>query len=769
MAKNRDLSKLANRLTVDNNYNVGISGSLTVTGSIISTVTTLWSGSAQLPSGVVSGSAQTIANLPSGTVSGSAQTIANLPSGTVSGSAQVDVMSTTNIARLATTGSNTFQGSQTINGNLVVTGSLTAQQFIVSSSVTYLTESFASGSHKFGDSSDDTHQFTGSVYVNGTLNVNNGTIFTTASSVSIGSTNPTEKLDVYGSIRFRTALQSDSYYATLAQNGYYTGAWLKYSSGYARTIQLGDGISFKISNAGAGNAGDGITFITPLAITDAGNTIVTGSLTISGSVGIYANTTASGSLQINTIGNNGTNALVFNGGTNYVNTYMGSFSEGLYISSNYSYASGHRSDSSAKRSMEMYMNTDEFDINTMAAATPGTRVRLLTVSGSAGFIGVGTSSPKTRLQVTPASNAEVPVLGTATGVATFTSANGNYGIQFNSTSDGSFHIQSQRFDASATAYSLILNYAGGNVGIGGNTAPGCSLDISSRTDAIALPKGTTAQRPVTSVAGMGRFNTTTTRTEFYNGSVWVNVGGNADGSTSASAAASAKAIKQVVGNPTSGVYWLQVANVNGGNPFQCYCDFTMDGGVGYAIIVNQYFAGAQTGPSHANFASTTIGTAGFETGYVVSPSAMLANYGLTKLAVFARTGGVTTGGITGSTYYNWVSFTGPTTTQFNNIFTNGYGTNQFTGTFNSSDGNTGTAYFPNTHGNTGGVTQISANGGTVNDYIVYEYNANGGTDPNHFWMVLNGRSGDTYWVNNTRYGSSSGNVMYNRWGGVAIY
>jgi hypothetical protein len=154
MAKNRDLSKLANRLTVDNNYNVGISGSLTVTGSIISTVTTLWSGSAQLPSGVVSGSAQIIANLPSGVVSGSAQ---------------VDVMSTTNIGRLATTGSNTFQGNQTINGSLIVTGSLTAQQFIVSSSVTYLTESFASGSHKFGDSSDDTHQFTGSVSMSGSL------------------------------------------------------------------------------------------------------------------------------------------------------------------------------------------------------------------------------------------------------------------------------------------------------------------------------------------------------------------------------------------------------------------------------------------------------------------------------------------------------------------------------------------------------------------------------------------------------------------------
>jgi len=633
-------------------HNLQVTGSLLsggeAIGSISSSVatTTLGLGSRITTiegKSLVSGSGQIPSLLPSGVVSGSAQTIANLPSGTISGSVQVDVMSTTNIARLATTGSNTFQGSQTINGSLVVTGSLTAQQFIVSSSVTYLTESFASGSHKFGDSADDNHNFTGSVYI------------------SSGS-------------YFNVGRGSDNSYP------------FNVTSQFAKTDTSGRGLIFLGSNEAIA----------------------------SNPFGLVVTVTGAASLSSRTVTIGTTDFGLANGGTLNLN------------------------------------NT-------------------LYVTGSNGNIGAGTSSPRTRLQVTPSSNAEIPVLGTATGIATFTSANGNYGLQFNSTSDGSFHIQSQRFDASATAYSLILNYAGGNVGIGGNTAPGCSLDISSRTDAFALPKGTTAQRPVTSVAGMGRFNTTTTRTEFYNGNVWVNVGGNADGSTSASAAASAKAIKQVVGNPTSGVYWLQVANVNSGNPFQCYCDFTMDGGVGYAIIVNQYFAGAQTGPSHANFASTTIGTAGFETGYVVSPSAMLANYGLTKLAVFARTGGVTTGGITGSTYYNWVSFTGPTTTQFNNIFTNGYGTNQFTGTFNSSDGNTGTAYFPNTHGNTGGVTQISANGGTVNDYIVYEYNANGGTDPNHFWMVLNGRSGDTYWVNNTRYGSSSGNVMYNRWGGVAIY
>ena len=58
-----------------------------------------------------------------------------------------------------------------IQGNLVVEGDLTAQNYIVSSSITYMTQSFSSGSTIFGDSIDDTHQFTGSVQITGSQSV----------------------------------------------------------------------------------------------------------------------------------------------------------------------------------------------------------------------------------------------------------------------------------------------------------------------------------------------------------------------------------------------------------------------------------------------------------------------------------------------------------------------------------------------------------------------------------------------------------------------
>jgi len=74
-------------------------------------------------------------------------------------------------------GNNTFGGQTTlqnglVNGSLVVNGDITANQFIVSSSVSYITTSFSSGSTQFGDSIDDTHQFTGSVSITGSFLVN---------------------------------------------------------------------------------------------------------------------------------------------------------------------------------------------------------------------------------------------------------------------------------------------------------------------------------------------------------------------------------------------------------------------------------------------------------------------------------------------------------------------------------------------------------------------------------------------------------------------
>jgi hypothetical protein len=43
------------------------------------------------------------------------------------------------------------------------------------------------------------------------------------------------------------------------------------------------------------------------------------------------------------------------------------------------------------------------------------------------------------------------------------------------------------------------------------------------TGALLLPRGTTAQRPPSPNNGMTRFNTTTNKVEFWNGTAWVDL------------------------------------------------------------------------------------------------------------------------------------------------------------------------------------------------------------------------------------------------------
>lgn len=59
----------------------------------------------------------------------------------------------------------------------------------------------------------------------------------------------------------------------------------------------------------------------------------------------------------------------------------------------------------------------------------------------------------------------------------------------------------------------------GDVGIG-STSPVSSLDVSQKTDAVALPAGTTAQRPSSPVNGMVRYNNSNTGLEGYVSSAW---------------------------------------------------------------------------------------------------------------------------------------------------------------------------------------------------------------------------------------------------------
>ncbi|RZA06373.1 MAG: hypothetical protein EOP11_10545, partial [Proteobacteria bacterium] len=76
--------------------------------------------------------------------------------------------------------------------------------------------------------------------------------------------------------------------------------------------------------------------------------------------------------------------------------------------------------------------------------------------------------------------------------------------------------------------SFFVNATTNRVGIG-TTTPGASLDLGTQSDAVILPNGTTAQRPSPASAGMIRFNATSAKLEFHNGTAWADLGADIAG------------------------------------------------------------------------------------------------------------------------------------------------------------------------------------------------------------------------------------------------
>jgi alpha-tubulin suppressor-like RCC1 family protein len=140
-------------------------------------------------------------SLPAGVVSGSPQTLEHLyGTNIVSSSDQRFVLG------LAEYDSPRF-------ANLTLDGDLTARQYIVSSSVYIVTQSFSSGSTIFGDDIGDAHQFTGSLFVSGNMHEVTGSVYVSGNLHIEG--------DLYANILISTA--SYAIFAETASIVYGTG------------------------------------------------------------------------------------------------------------------------------------------------------------------------------------------------------------------------------------------------------------------------------------------------------------------------------------------------------------------------------------------------------------------------------------------------------------------------------------------------------------------------------------------------------------------
>ena len=167
-----------------------------------------------------------------------------------------------------------------------------------------------------------------------------------------------------------------------------------------------------------------------------------------------------------------------------------------------------------------YIAYSHADNSMRFAANATERMRI----DSSGNVGIGITSPATRLAVAAPSDTSI-VLGanySSTNTNRFfdvgISANDGYLNLRNSSAGTTIHL-----DSDGDSY-----FNGGNIGIG-TSSPTVSLDISA-TDAVQMPVGVTGDRPTTGVSnGMLRYNSTNNGFEGYINGNWGDIGGGASG------------------------------------------------------------------------------------------------------------------------------------------------------------------------------------------------------------------------------------------------
>jgi hypothetical protein len=216
--------------------------------------------------------------------------------------------------QFATTGSNIFTGGQILVGNLTIDGDIFANTFnVTTTSIEHFTASTT-----FGLDTEDTHTFTGSVYITGSLNViggingvinaTNGVLSSSAQITSFGfvsgSYETTGRGILSGSISYNNLTDIPQ---NIASGSYETtGRSIVSSSaqitafGFISSSQTIDTSSFAItgSNLFRGDQTISGSLLVSGSTTQIGNNTLLGNTVLSGSVGISGSTLIEGNTTI---------------------------------------------------------------------------------------------------------------------------------------------------------------------------------------------------------------------------------------------------------------------------------------------------------------------------------------------------------------------------------------------------------------------------------------------------------------------------------------
>lgn len=175
-----------------------------------------------------------------------------------------------------------------------------------------------------------------------------------------------------------------------------------------------------------------------------------------------------------------------------------------------------------------------------AAGTPTIELNAENGVGSyitSGNFGIGTQNPLSSLQIGTELHALDKTKSGFNGLSVNAISDGAGGFVYQENGVASFMILDQPYtgfflfpaglkNATLDDYTMNLKVTPNGVGIKCDGV-NAFLDLRNGKDAINLPNGTTAQRPITPDSGAFRFNTITKLFEGFDGTSWITFGGNA--------------------------------------------------------------------------------------------------------------------------------------------------------------------------------------------------------------------------------------------------